>query len=129
MAVLRNKSILTPLDEIAPSCDNRGENDSTPVSPSKRPLRTANRHIATRMHGRHNSTICTPRGAHPHPVGTALQCRTPSHVARARHPAAACVTASATAAHRHRLPAHQKVRARTVLGGLHHEYGLDEKAA
>jgi len=32
-------------------------------------------------------------------------------------------------AHRHRLPAHQKVRARTVLGGLHHEYGLDEKAA
>jgi transposase InsO family protein len=32
-------------------------------------------------------------------------------------------------AHRHRLPAHLRVVARSVLGGLHHEYGLAEQAA
>lgn len=32
-------------------------------------------------------------------------------------------------AHRHRLPAHLRVVARSVLGGLHHEYGLTEQAA
>ena len=32
-------------------------------------------------------------------------------------------------AHRHRLPAHLRVGARSVLGGLHHEYGLAEQAA
>jgi transposase InsO family protein len=32
-------------------------------------------------------------------------------------------------AHRHRLPPHVRVRARPILGGLHHEYQLEEKAA
>lgn len=32
-------------------------------------------------------------------------------------------------AHRHSLPAHLKVVARTVLGGLHHEYWLEKNAA
>jgi transposase InsO family protein len=32
-------------------------------------------------------------------------------------------------AHRHRLPPHVWVRARPILGGLHHEYQLEEKAA
>jgi transposase InsO family protein len=32
-------------------------------------------------------------------------------------------------AHRHRLPAHLRVEARAVLGGLHHEYGLAAQAA
>jgi putative transposase len=32
-------------------------------------------------------------------------------------------------AHRHRLPAHLCVVTRSVLGGLHHEYGLAEQAA
>ena len=32
-------------------------------------------------------------------------------------------------AHRHRLPAHLRVVSRSVLGGLHHEYGLAEQAA
>ena len=31
--------------------------------------------------------------------------------------------------HRHRLPAHFRVVSRPILGGLHHEYRLDEKAA
>jgi putative transposase len=31
--------------------------------------------------------------------------------------------------HRHRLPAHLRVVARSVLGGLHHEYMLEEKTA
>jgi putative transposase len=31
--------------------------------------------------------------------------------------------------HRHRLPKHLQVVARPVLGGLHHEYWLEEKAA
>ena len=31
-------------------------------------------------------------------------------------------------AHRHQLPAHLKVVARAVLGGLHHEYWLEQKA-
>jgi hypothetical protein len=30
--------------------------------------------------------------------------------------------------HRHQLPQHLKVVARPILGGLHHEYGLAEKA-
>jgi putative transposase len=33
------------------------------------------------------------------------------------------------AAHRHRLPSNCFVRARTVLGGLHHEYRLEQAAA
>jgi putative transposase len=32
-------------------------------------------------------------------------------------------------AHRHRLPAHLHVVAHPILGGLHHEYGLEAKAA
>jgi putative transposase len=32
-------------------------------------------------------------------------------------------------AHRHRLPAHLYAVARPILGGLHHEYGLEAKAA
>jgi len=32
-------------------------------------------------------------------------------------------------AHRHRLPAGQRVMARPVVGGLHHEYGLEQWAA
>ena len=32
-------------------------------------------------------------------------------------------------AHRHRLPAHLRVVARSVVGGLHHEYGLAAQAA
>ncbi len=32
-------------------------------------------------------------------------------------------------AHRHRLPPHMRVMARPILGGLHHEYQLEEKAA
>jgi putative transposase len=32
-------------------------------------------------------------------------------------------------AHRHRLPAHLHAVARPILGGLHHEYGLEAKAA
>jgi putative transposase len=32
-------------------------------------------------------------------------------------------------AHRHRLPAHLRVVARSVVGGLHHEYGLAARAA
>jgi len=32
-------------------------------------------------------------------------------------------------AHRHRMPEHLRVVARPILGGLHHEYGLEEKAA
>jgi hypothetical protein len=31
--------------------------------------------------------------------------------------------------HRHELPANCRIRARGVLGGLHHEYWLDETAA
>jgi putative transposase len=31
--------------------------------------------------------------------------------------------------HRHRLPAHLHVAARSILGGLHHEYRLEAKAA
>ncbi len=31
--------------------------------------------------------------------------------------------------HRHRLPADVRVTARPVLGGLHHEYGLEKMAA
>jgi hypothetical protein len=31
--------------------------------------------------------------------------------------------------HRHRLPAHLYVVARPILGGLHHEYRLEAKAA
>ena len=30
--------------------------------------------------------------------------------------------------HRHQLPQHLKVVAQPILGGLHHEYGLAEKA-
>jgi hypothetical protein len=32
-------------------------------------------------------------------------------------------------AHRHRLPAHLCVMIRPILGGLHHEYRLEEQAA
>jgi transposase InsO family protein len=32
-------------------------------------------------------------------------------------------------AHRHRFPPHVRVMARPILGGLHHEYQLEEKAA
>jgi transposase InsO family protein len=32
-------------------------------------------------------------------------------------------------AHRHRLPAHQRVVGRPILSGLHHEYRLEEQAA
>jgi transposase InsO family protein len=32
-------------------------------------------------------------------------------------------------AHRHRLPSHMRVGGRSMLGGLHHEYRLEEKAA
>jgi len=32
-------------------------------------------------------------------------------------------------AHRHRLPTHLHVVARSILGGLHHEYRLEAKAA
>jgi transposase InsO family protein len=32
-------------------------------------------------------------------------------------------------AHRHRLPYGQRVTARPVLSGLHHEYGLEQQAA
>jgi putative transposase len=32
-------------------------------------------------------------------------------------------------AHRHRIPTGQRVVARSVLGGLHHEYGLEKRAA
>ena len=31
--------------------------------------------------------------------------------------------------HRHRLPAHLQVVAHPILGGLHHEYGLEAKVA
>ena len=31
--------------------------------------------------------------------------------------------------HRHRIPTSQRVVARSVLGGLHHEYGLETRAA
>jgi transposase InsO family protein len=31
--------------------------------------------------------------------------------------------------HRHRLPPHVRVIARSILGGLQHEYGLEEQAA
>jgi len=32
-------------------------------------------------------------------------------------------------AHRHPLPPHVRVMARPILGGLHHEYQLEKKAA
>jgi hypothetical protein len=32
-------------------------------------------------------------------------------------------------AHRHRIPEHLRVRAHSILGGLHHEYRLEERAA
>ena len=32
-------------------------------------------------------------------------------------------------AHRHRLPAHFRVVTRPILGGLHHEYRLEEHVA
>jgi hypothetical protein len=32
-------------------------------------------------------------------------------------------------AHRHRLPTHLQVVTRSILGGLHHEYRLEAKAA
>ena len=31
--------------------------------------------------------------------------------------------------HRHRLPSHLRVAARPILGGLYHEYRLEEKVA
>jgi len=31
--------------------------------------------------------------------------------------------------HRHRMPEHLRVVARPIFGGLHHEYGLEKKAA
>ena len=36
---------------------------------------------------------------------------------------------TALQAHRHRIAAHQCVRVHSILGGLHHEYRLEEKAA
>jgi hypothetical protein len=32
-------------------------------------------------------------------------------------------------AYRHRLPPHVRVMARPILGGLHHEYQIEERAA
>jgi len=75
-----------------------------------------------------NPSIGGPPEADPSRVGRSLQSGTPTFLFRAWHSGAPQAKIPASV-HRHKLPVGFRVKSTPVLGGLHHEYSLEQEAA